>query len=485
MNFNYEKYKYRIIAAYVEPGLMYLLTNLDKNFYSSFGMDIFIHKDPEKVPESIYQMIRANQAFKSFSLKKVVEIDEEQEQKIYFYSDQNTVEIPYNILNKEINETIAYLIKNASDMVASVITMILIKGSKLAHILNNINMIVEESTKIETTIDKLLFSILTGITAGFGGAFNRAILFKKTGEKFKVLRAIGDKDIESAKKSWQSFTDLRVDISTTLKNYDPGFFSEFEKYIMDLTFTEEEIINNEFIKEAIKDNKAIKIPKSMLQNLSTKKLDIVGEIAISPIMFDEKKLFGLILCDNRYNFKPITEEQIEILDYLSKQASIIWENKISVESLRFEAEQDALTKFGNRNSFEKYLDKLNLSNENNMGIVMIDLDNFKDLNDKYGHDYGDKILKEFSQIVFKHIRRSDHIFRYGGDEFILFLKDVSQKVMYDIIKKIQIDFKNITNSSFSAGAVYKNVENIYNSIKKADDFLYKSKQKGKNIITLL
>jgi diguanylate cyclase (GGDEF)-like protein len=483
MIFNYEKYKHRIITAYIDPGLMYLLTNLDKSFYSSFGMDIFIHSDPEKVPETIYQIIRANQAFNSFNLKKVVEIDEVLEQKIYFYSSYNTVEIPYNILNKEINEAIAYLIKNASDMVASVITMGLLKGSKLAHILNNINMIVEESTKIETTIDKLIFSILTGITAGFGAAFNRAILFKKVGDKFKVLRAIGDKDIESAKKSWQSFTDLRVDISTTLENYDPGFFSDFEKFISGLIFDEKEIMNNDFMKEAIEENEAIKIPGSMVQHLAPEKLNIAGEIAISPIIFDEK-LFGFILCDNRYNFKPITEEQIEILDYLSKQASIIWENKISVESLRFEADKDVLTKFGNRNSFEKYLDKIALSNEKNIGIIMIDLDNFKEVNDKNGHDYGDKLLMEFSEIVFKHTRKSDNIFRYGGDEFVLFLNNVDQEVMYDIIKSIKIDFNESTGESFSAGAVYKTDENIYNCIKKADDFLYDSKRKGKNNITL-
>ncbi|SDC49265.1 GGDEF domain-containing protein [Geotoga petraea] len=484
MNFNYEKYKHRIIAAYIDPGLMYLLNSLDKNFYSSFGMDIYLHEDPEKVPETVYQMIRANQAFNSFNLKKVVEIGNEYEQRIYFYSDEKTVEIPYDVLVKEINESISYIIKKSSDIVASVITMCLLRGSKLAHILNNINMIVEESTKIETTIDKLIFSILTGITAGFGGAFNRAILFKKVGDKFKVLRAIGDKDIESAKKSWKSFTDLRVDISTTLENYDPNFFSDFERDIVDVTLDEDEILNNEFMNEAIEGNKAIKIPGSLVEHLASKKLNIVGEIAFSPIIFDDK-IFGFILCDNRYNFKPITEEQLEILDYLSKQASIIWENKISVESLRFEAGQDILTKFGNRNSFEKYLDKITLSNEENIGIIMIDIDDFKKINDKFGHDYGDKILMEFSEIVFKHIRRSDHIFRYGGDEFVLFLNDVNEEIMYDIIKAIQMDFNGSTEASFSAGAVYKTNENIYNCVKRADEFLYDSKRKGKNNITLL
>ncbi|MGM0640246.1 MAG: sensor domain-containing diguanylate cyclase [Thermotogota bacterium] len=484
MNFNYEKYKHRIIAAYIDPGLMYLLTNLDKSFYGSFGMDIFIHNEAEKVPETIYQMIRANQAFNSFSLNRVHEIDQVEEQRIYFYSDQNSIEIPYHILIKEMNETISYMIKQSSDTVASIVTMILLKGSKLAHILNNINMIVEESTKMNTTIDKLIFSILTGITAGFGGAFNRAILFKKVGDNFKVLRAIGDKDIESAKKAWQSFTDLRVDISTTLENYDPDFFSEFEKYIQELNFSEEKIMNNEFMKEAIEDNKAIKIPGSMIDDLAPEKLNIAGEIAVSPIIFDEK-LFGFIMCDNRYNFKPITEEQIEILDYLSKQASIIWENKISIESLRFEADKDVLTKFGNRNSFEKYLDKIALSDEKNLGIVMIDLDDFKVLNDENGHDYGDKILMTFSEIVFKYIRKTDNVFRYGGDEFVLFLTSVEEDVMYDIIKNIQDEFNENTKSTFSAGAVYKRNENIYNCIKKADDFLYDSKKKGKNKITLL
>jgi len=484
MKFNYEKYKYRVIAAYIDPGWMYLLANMDKSFYGSFGMDIFLHNDPEMVPETVYQMIRANQAFNSFSLEKVYEIDNVEEQRIYFYSDQKTIEIPYDILNKEMNETISYMIKKSSDIVASVITMSLLKGSKLAHILKNINMIVEESTKMNTTIDKLIFSILTGITAGFGGSFNRAMLFKKVGDNFKVLRAIGDKDVESAKKAWQSFTDLRVDISTTLENYDPNFFSEFEKDIQNLVFSEKQIMNNEFMKEAIEENKAIKIPGSMLSNLALEKLNVAGEIAVSPIIFDEK-LFGVIMCDNRYNFKPISEEQLEILDYLSKQASIIWENKISVESLRFEADKDVLTKFGNRNSFEKYLDKIALSNEKNLGIVMIDLDDFKILNDTNGHDYGDKILMIFSEIVFKHIRKTDNVFRYGGDEFVLFLTNIEEDVMYDIVKSIQDEFNEKTKSTFSAGAVYKRDENIYNCIKKADDFLYDSKKKGKNKITLL
>jgi diguanylate cyclase (GGDEF)-like protein len=92
---------------------------------------------------------------------------------------------------------------------------------------------------------------------------------------------------------------------------------------------------------------------------------------------------------------------------------------------------------------------------------------------------------EFSEIVFKHTRKSDNIFRYGGDEFVLFLNDVDHEVMYDIIKSIQIDFYESTGTSFSAGAVYKTDENIYNCIKKADDFLYDSKRKGKNNITLL
>jgi len=222
----------------------------------------------------------------------------------------------------------------------------------------------------------------------------------------------------------------------------------------------------------------------MLSNLALEKLNVAGEIAVSPIIFDEK-LFGVIMCDNRYNFKPISEEQLEILDYLSKQASIIWENKISVESLRFEADKDVLTKFGNRNSFEKYLDKIALSNEKNLGIVMIDLDDFKILNDTNGHDYGDKILMIFSEIVFKHIRKTDNVFRYGGDEFVLFLTNIEEDVMYDIVKSIQDEFNEKTKSTFSAGAVYKRDENIYNCIKKADDFLYDSKKKGKNKITLL
>ncbi len=70
----------------------------------------------------------------------------------------------------------------------------------------------------------------------------------------------------------------------------------------------------------------------------------------------------------------------------------------------------------------------------------MDLDNFKDVNDKYGHQKGDEILVTFANIAKKNLRKTDKIFRYGGDEFVVILHDVSQTNVVNVIKRLQKQF---------------------------------------------
>lgn len=152
---------------------------------------------------------------------------------------------------------------------------------------------------------------------------------------------------------------------------------------------------------------------------------------------------------------------------------------------------DRLTGVFNYFSFEKELKKsINIYNrhDENFSIAMIDIDNFKILNDSYGHQDGDAFLKVFVDHAKKYIRQEDFLARYGGDEFIILFprsnKELAVKVIDRLYKEslsILEDYKEL-DLSFSCGICDYN-EAIHleeDVVKLADSRMYKAKEQGKN-----
>ncbi len=124
----------------------------------------------------------------------------------------------------------------------------------------------------------------------------------------------------------------------------------------------------------------------------------------------------------------------------------ISERKMMEEKLRWQATHDHLTGLYNRRYFENYLEK-EISSVNRTGImsalVYLDLDRFKYVNDTAGHEIGDKLLIDLSQVVNKHLRRHDIAARIGGDEFSLILKNVDEVSAINIADEIRTSLSNI------------------------------------------
>ena len=150
---------------------------------------------------------------------------------------------------------------------------------------------------------------------------------------------------------------------------------------------------------------------------------------------------------------------------------------------------DQLTKLYNRRSFYEFANRENIkalrSNEP-MCIAMLDIDYFKKINDTYGHIVGDEILKEFSAVVLKYIRKKDILARFGGEEFILLMtettKEEAKLVVERIRKKVsEYNFKKAGKVTVSIGLSENNPEkSIDNNIEKADKALYMAKTNGRN-----
>ncbi|WP_458700640.1 GGDEF domain-containing protein [Sulfurospirillum sp. 1307] len=123
------------------------------------------------------------------------------------------------------------------------------------------------------------------------------------------------------------------------------------------------------------------------------------------------------------------------------------------------------------------------------GVIIVDIDNFKYINDTYGHLVGDRVLKEIAWILKENVRKTDTLGRWGGEEFLIIVPQCSKEDLFEISKKLKdyisnYDFKLDKHITASFGiSMYKNDLNTL--LKNADDALYQIKTNGKNAILFL
>lgn len=122
-------------------------------------------------------------------------------------------------------------------------------------------------------------------------------------------------------------------------------------------------------------------------------------------------------------------------------------------------------------------------------VIILDIDDFKVVNDTFGHQTGDKILKEFSQVLKKNIRSVDILGRWGGEEFLIISTETNVDEAIKIAEKLKDKIENHTfskiktiTSSFGVSQISPN-DTIRAIIKRADSALYTSKHEGKNRVT--
>ncbi|WP_345980047.1 sensor domain-containing diguanylate cyclase [Sulfurimonas sp. HSL3-2] len=156
------------------------------------------------------------------------------------------------------------------------------------------------------------------------------------------------------------------------------------------------------------------------------------------------------------------------------------------------ATTDALTECYNRYSIMKQIkEEINRikRNEEPLSIIMYDFDNFKQINDNFGHEMGDYVLKESTQVVSQVIREIDKIGRYGGEEFLILLPFSNLSNALEVAERVKDavashQFKDLDQVTISLGVVeYNNDESLESFLKRVDEKMYQSKHSGRNTIS--
>jgi diguanylate cyclase (GGDEF)-like protein len=158
--------------------------------------------------------------------------------------------------------------------------------------------------------------------------------------------------------------------------------------------------------------------------------------------------------------------------------------------------RDSLTGLLNHTTFNIYLNQqINRARRQNarMALAMLDIDHFKKVNDTYGHGFGDTVLKGLSRMLRQRLRKSDIIGRYGGEEFVALLLDVTPANAYRVMEDIRVHYSNLQHNTgsgvlkvtFSCGiATYPEFPAAAALSEAADKTLYQAKNSGRNKVLL-
>ena len=182
------------------------------------------------------------------------------------------------------------------------------------------------------------------------------------------------------------------------------------------------------------------------------------------------------------------EDAIYIVSFTDISDTMLENIQLEEKTLR-----DKLTNAYNREFFENNYKRLidTYKNEDmKFALVMIDIDDFKKINDTYGHDIGDNVLINLVSKIEKSLRNDDVLIRWGGEEFIILLKVSSKEALEFVLEKLRniienSKFKNLPKITCSfGGTLYEDNEAIKETIKRADIALYIAKDNGKNKIEI-
>lgn len=199
----------------------------------------------------------------------------------------------------------------------------------------------------------------------------------------------------------------------------------------------------------------------------------------------EQSYFSLELFVMMLIFLPLTILMHNNQTFYFKNKAARMQNK---------AFHDQLTGLLNRQGFYPIMDELRKKHINHgFCLAIIDIDHFKKINDQFGHNAGDLMLKKAAQLFRKHFRGEDIITRFGGEEFVIVMSDIAIENANQRLTKLLGDYAAMVNifegkqirSTISIGAICcENVGKVNQLIKEADQLLYQAKNSGRNQLVL-
>ena len=246
-------------------------------------------------------------------------------------------------------------------------------------------------------------------------------------------------------------------------------------------FRDESMYDCEIIETANGNREFIEAPEALRSKI------------IIPINYANKIIGGIVL----YNKKGAGYDSSRVLEIIIQELKVLMRIKWLYSETKYLAITDGLTGLYNRRYFQQTLDRefaRSKRYKNPLNLALFDIDNFKKVNDTYGHQFGDKVIVEISKIIRNSLRKTDYVARYGGEEIVLILPETPIEQTLIPIERIRVKIQDypfffgdkrvqVTASCGLAGIEF-DVNTHEELILRADKALYESKKNGRNQTTV-
>lgn len=351
--------------------------------------------------------------------------------------------------------------------------------------------------KMEETFGEIKYSLSTFVTRSnlscSDPLFEAKIIIKELSDIYKFKKTI---ELDNSKELvYQRLISVLED-KYKIKNFSLFEINKVSK-LRNVIYVAEEVIcaptvnKNADLCRAYRTN--TDVVSTDFPNLCESCKDLSHDYICVPFdINDEVALTLNILINDASEFDTINVSTHSIKNYLEAAKPVI-ESKILTDKLRDTALRDGMTGLYNRRFLEQFIDKLSkqaLREKTQYSVMMLDIDYFKMVNDTYGHDVGDVVIKGLADVISNSIRDSDLAIRYGGEEFVILLHNSTLEGSLNVANKIHKEFS--LQKFYAAGEVLQktisigvsqfpsDANSIWKCIKFADTALYYAKEHGRN-----
>lgn len=300
--------------------------------------------------------------------------------------------------------------------------------------------------------------------------------------------------VESLLTTYRKILDFAVGVFMTFRENQTQVFFELAEPVNQACFQE---VQRFTFKTALSNH--LKISEEIEMVVNGDYGELTGTVSPENFFYlplkDKAQNIGFIGFYFRDRHK-ISDETRDLIGKTKEAVNLVVDNVHMYQKIRVISAIDPLTQIYNRRHFMEYFDtelsrcrRLNLQ----ISVIMLDIDNFKMVNDTYNHLSGDLVLKNVSSVVKASIRKMDIPARYGGEEFIVLLPETGVEDACLVAERIRTNIESYAFYSYdkqkidvtvSLGVAYTNEERLFSNpleiIRIADNNLYKAKKNGKN-----
>lgn len=348
-------------------------------------------------------------------------------------------------------------------------------------------------------VDELLHLFLTHLTAREGLGFNRAVFYEQDINSPNILigrKSVGPLNYIEADEKWNSLKSCPIDLF--LKSNPEKIVEPLESIVINSKFfLNEDPILNEIMSSKKHRVLNLDTPAIDRRTLHTLKLMNFKEFIVVPIVSYENTI-GLVIVDNLFDDKAFSDSRVNSLVNFSTQTALVINNLLLFNQVKALSIKDGLTGLYNRRFFEEQLTidiDRSIRTALPISLMMIDIDFFKNYNDKNGHIEGDTLLSMISKLFKQNCRSSDFVCRYGGEEFAIILPDTCLKHAVEVADKIRKKvydtiFPHEEKQPLGKVTISIGVASFPDNVKNKEDLkvcsdkaLYHSKENGRNCVS--